>query len=94
MHKDGWQQLLKLCSQSQSEAELDAILNLLLTIEERDALAARLLIVKALLKGDKTQREISKELGVSIAKITRGSNALKTLDPDLKEFLIKQLLSR
>ena len=38
-----------------------------------------------------TQRDMSETLGVSIAKITRGSNALKMLDPKLKAFLKKNV---
>ena len=34
-----------------------------------------------------TQREIAKKYGVSIAKITRGSNALKEVSEEMKDFL-------
>jgi TrpR family trp operon transcriptional repressor len=64
---------------------------LFLTIEEKEAMAARFLIVKALLEGKMPQREIAKTYKVSIAQITRGSNALKIIDAKLRKFLEKQL---
>jgi len=51
----------------------------------------RVAITKALLKGDLSQREIAEKFHVSIAKISRGSNALKTIDPSFKEFLCAHL---
>ena len=65
--------------------------DLFLTIEERETLAARTLIIKAMLENELTQREIAEKFGVSISKITRGSNALKIIPPTLKEFLKKHL---
>ncbi len=48
----------------------------LLTGPEREDLLLRLRIVEALL-GGATQREVAKKLGVSIAKVTRGAEALR-----------------
>lgn len=48
----------------------------LLTGPEREDLLLRLRIVEALLQG-KTQREVAKKLGVSVAKVTRGAEALR-----------------
>lgn len=70
----GWRKLLKVLKNTN---QLEALLKVLLTNEEREGLPKRILIIEALLKGEKTQREIAKDLNVSIAKITRGSNALK-----------------
>ena len=39
----------------------------------------------------KTQREMAKDLQVSIAKITRGSNCLKGTGEDLRGFLINNI---
>lgn len=90
--EDGWWQFLHLCKQLKTEEQFDDFFNLFLTASERDAVADRYKIVKELLKGDKTQREMAEDLGTSIAKITRGSNYLKTISEDLRKFLERQLL--
>ena len=61
------------------------------TMEEKADIADRFAIIDALLEEKMTQRDMSETLGVSIAKITRGSNALKMLDPKLKAFLKKNV---
>lgn len=81
---DGWQAFLGLCRKAKSEEALDELFWLLLTPEEREAIKTRALIVKELLEGRKPQRQIAKDLRVSIAKITRGSNALKETSEDLR----------
>jgi TrpR family trp operon transcriptional repressor len=89
-----WQdieQLFELAAQSGQEA---ALLQLLLTQDERELLISRANIFYSLLKGDMSQRKISEQLGVGIATITRGSHALKTQDQKTKDWLmhlIKQL---
>ena len=83
----GWWRFLTLCRGSQSNAQLDSLLDLLLTHEEKQSIATRVLLSQALLKGKQTQREISEDLGISIAKITRGSNALKAASEPLKQYL-------
>jgi len=85
--EDGWRGFLELCSKAKSPKEFDALFGLFLTHAERDDIATRALIVRELLKGKKTQREIAKELNVSIAKITRGSNSLKIIGQDLRRLL-------
>lgn len=82
--KKGWRNYMNLIEKSNN---LNDIFKLLLTEEERNDLAKRTLIFEALLKDEKTQREISKQLKVSISKITRGSNELKTTNETLKKFL-------
>ena len=49
-------------------------------------------IIHELIKQEKTQREIAKELNVSIAKISRGSNELKRIDKKLLTYLKEKLL--
>jgi TrpR family transcriptional regulator, trp operon repressor len=85
--KDGWNQFLNMCTRFNTEAEFKEFFNLFLTLEEKQALARRFLLVKELLQGNKTQREIAKDLSLSISKITRGSNALKIIRGSLREFL-------
>lgn len=87
----GWTRFLKLCRETKSQAQLDELLQLLLTSEERHAVGLRVELISELLKGKKTQREIAADLEISIAKITRGSNALKIIPTTLKNFLLKKL---
>lgn len=92
--KDGWRGFLKLCVEIESPKEMEQFFGLFLTIEEKETFASRFLIVKALLEEKLTQREIAEMYKVSIAQITRGSNALKIIDPTLKDALKKLLKVR
>lgn len=85
--EDGWRGFIKLCASSVEEGKLEELFELFLTLEEKDALALRFLLIKDLLEGDRSQREISQGRKISISKITRGSNALKMIKPSFKEFL-------
>jgi len=88
-HKAGWQDFLQCCLKQKNPDELAKLLGFYLTIEEKENVIDRYLLTSALLEGKLTQREISKQLHVSIAKITRGSNALKIVDNKLKSNLQK-----
>jgi TrpR family transcriptional regulator, trp operon repressor len=90
--KNGWLDFIAMCHHTRSEAELDALLKLLLTLDEQEQLTTRVELLRALLRDEKPQRAISQDLKISIAKITRGSNALKTIGPGLRNFLMKELL--
>ena len=85
--QDGRKSFVELCSQAKSNEQLDAIFKTFFTLEEQAQMADRVMLVKALLKGEKTQRELAADLKISIAKITRGSNQLKTTDAALLEYL-------
>ncbi|HLF67623.1 MAG TPA: trp operon repressor [Gammaproteobacteria bacterium] len=89
----GWREFLQLCLHVDDVTTLDKLLRLHLTQEEQEAIAMRCLIVRELLKEEKTQRVIAQALQVSIAKITRGSNSLKLVDPDLRAYLLAQIKS-
>lgn len=89
--KSGWLEFLELCVQVKQPGDLGHFFDLFLTIEEKEVLASRYLIIKTLLEGKLTQREIAAQYKVSIAQITRGSNALKIIDPKLKASLIQFL---
>lgn len=89
-----WEAFLKLCTEFKSPAELNVFFSLFLTHEERETMASRFIIVKKLLENTLTQRELSETHHVSIAQITRGSNALKSLDPHFKKNLEKKLKSK
>lgn len=91
LNKKGWQEFLKLCCQFESHKGLGEFFDLFLTIEEKETLASRFLIIKELLEEELTQREIASIHKVSIAQITRGSNALKIISSRLKELLKSRL---
>jgi len=91
MNNARWRKLITLLNDASQKDKLDALLQFFLTIEEQEQLADRIALIQALLKGDKPQRQIAKELNVSIAKITRGSNMLKTSDKKLKAYLQEEL---
>ena len=93
MNQQGWNCFLKLCLTTDDEKTLSAILDLFLTLEEKDSLATRCLIIKDLLAEKKTQRKMAEDLQVSIAKITRGSNELKRISPKLKQYLAEIFLN-
>lgn len=71
------------------EKDLVKVLEDLLTPGEVQDLAERILIVEALLTG-KPQREVAKKLGVSISKVTRGSQLLQYGNGALKKLLLNE----
>ena len=90
-NQESWKNFIKLCTQYNDVDELSQLFDLFLTIEEKENLAARYLIIRAVLGEEITQREMSEQYHVSIAQVTRGSNALKIIDPDFKQKLIAKL---
>jgi TrpR family transcriptional regulator, trp operon repressor len=90
-NKEGWQDFIKLCAKINSPDELGELFDLFLTIEEKETLASRYLIIRALVEGNLTQREIAEKCKVSIAQITRGSNALKIISQELRTLLKSRL---
>jgi TrpR family transcriptional regulator, trp operon repressor len=90
-NEGGWLDFLELCSKIKNPENFNRFFELFLTIEERENIASRYLIIKALLEGKITQRELAETHKVSIAQITRGSNALKTIDSEFKKFLIQKI---
>ena len=89
--EDGWYDFLELCSKIKTPEAFNSFFALFLTFAERETMGSRYLIIKALLEGHLTQREIAESYKVSIAQITRGSNALKIIDPEFKKKLEKKL---
>ncbi|MBA2728559.1 MAG: trp operon repressor [Parachlamydiaceae bacterium] len=85
--KESWRSFLELCSKIHTPDELGRFFDLFLTHEEKETMSSRYLIIKSLIEDQVTQREISRQYHVSIAQITRGSNALKIIDPKLKKLL-------
>lgn len=68
--------IAKILHQAKDEKELQNLLEDLLTPAELHDINERILIVKALQEGH-PQRTVAKNLGVSIAKVTRGSQLLQ-----------------
>ncbi len=69
-----------------SKKDLENLLLDILTPAEIEDIGDRLNIIQALLKND-TQRDVSKNLSVSISKVTRGSHAIKEGSGVLKKIL-------
>ena len=84
---DGWQNFLDLCLQVSDKKTLSLLFDFFLTDNEKESIAMRLLIIQELIAEKKPQREIAHDLKVSIAKITRGSNELKRVEPKLLRLL-------
>lgn len=83
-----WNDFLHFVKIALENNELDSFLALYLTDDEKNMLAVRHEILARLLKKEDTQRQIAKELQISISKVTRGSNALKKVSKQLQEFML------
>ncbi|WP_066013060.1 MULTISPECIES: trp operon repressor [Endozoicomonas] len=90
MKTESWFQVIKLLKGQQDVDALHEVMGVLLTREEREAIGSRLAIMRALLSGEESQREIARRIGVSITKVTRCSNYLKTLS-DAEMSMIEQI---
>ncbi len=86
-HEEEWSIFLDLCLKTKKPSRLGELFNLFFTIEEKEHLASRLQIIRALLLDNLPQREISDKMQVSISQITRGSNALKIVNDDFLKFI-------
>ena len=85
MEADWKKELINLIDSSRNKGEMDGLLTALLTPSEYEELAKRWQIVKKLIEGV-TQREIKKELNVSIATVTRGSREIQYGNGVFKKF--------
>ncbi len=91
MSDSGWQKFLELFEKAESPEQRYRLLDILMTHDERSAMAGRVEIIESLLKGNESQRDMSARLGVSIATITRGSNNMKNLGDEDRDLLMKLL---
>ena len=82
-------EISKLVKNIDSETEVINFFKELLTESEIETLSKRWRILDMLVKG-MTQREIAKELKVSLCKVTRGAKILKDKDSVLGKYLIKE----
>jgi len=79
-------ELSKTIAELKSEKEVYSFLVELLTESEINVLSKRWRILNMLKEG-LTQREISKNLGVSLCKVTRGSKILKDKNSIIRKIL-------
>lgn len=83
------QEISKLVKNLHTEIEVETFFKELLTESEIETLSKRWRILDMLTNGC-TQREIAKELQVSLCKVTRGARILKDKDSVLAKYLIKE----
>ncbi|MCL1138906.1 trp operon repressor [Shewanella pneumatophori] len=86
-----WDSVLEKVLMQPDQQSLIVLFELLLTEEERSAVAGRLKVFQMLLQGEMSQRQIAQEFEISIATITRCSNYLKHM-PESQRAEIKQLI--
>ena len=82
------QKISKLVKNLHTEVEIESFFKELLTESEIETLSKRWRILDLLAQGS-TQRDIAKELKVSLCKVTRGAKILKDKDSILANYLIK-----
>lgn len=88
-NNDDWQSLLNILQSAKNTAQLNELVCLFLTPNERKILKKRYQIVAMLIKGKDSQRQIAQTLGVSISKITAGSKELQQSPDGLLKYLNK-----
>ena len=85
-------EMLEISSILANENKAEDISNFMieiLTKSEAETLSKRWRILKMLKEG-RTQRDIAKELGVSLCKVTRGSQILKNRKSIIAKYLTKE----
>lgn len=83
-------EISKLVKNINTEAEITAFFKELLTESEIETLSKRWRIL-GMLKQGYTQREIAKELQVSLCKVTRGAKIMKDGTSTLARYLVKEI---
>lgn len=83
------QEISKIVKNLHTEAETTTFFKELLTESEIETLSKRWRIL-SMLKAGSTQRDIAKELQVSLCKVTRGAKILKDKNSILAKYLIKE----
>lgn len=88
MQDESWQNFLDKCLQLKNKQDMATFFDVFLTMSEKEELGKRFNIIQELLKNNKTQREIARDLKVSIANVSRGSNVLKTYPETIRKILV------
>lgn len=83
---DNLDELIEIMANVKDKKQMKKLLEELFTKAELDDVAKRWFIMKQLAQG-RPQREIAKEMEVSLCKITRGSRVLKYDDSFFREVL-------
>jgi TrpR family trp operon transcriptional repressor len=78
------EELIKLIASLNDAGEVERLLKELLTPAEFEDLARRWHLVRLLIKGA-SQREVSEEVGIGVATVTRGARELRNDDCMFKE---------
>ena len=91
LDREYWRRFITLIIHCKKEEMLEELLQLFLTMNEREYLISRYQIIESLLTTEQTQRDIAKNLNVSITKITDGSKAVQIISESLKEFLHQEM---
>jgi TrpR family trp operon transcriptional repressor len=86
-----WRRLLDFCVKLKTQKNFKEFFDLLFTMEEKEDLSKRMQVIRLLLKQEMPQREIAKNINVSIFMVTRGSNALKIATTGIKELFKQEL---
>ncbi|GAM58812.1 transcriptional repressor protein trpR [Vibrio ishigakensis] len=93
MSEEEWTKVLQMIEKAVDEGSQQTLLSIMLTADEREALVTRAKILDMLLNQQCSQRQISQDLGVGIATVTRGNNELKNrTDDELK--VLSELLKK
>ncbi|MGP9688146.1 Trp family transcriptional regulator [Psychrobacter sp. AOP22-C1-C5] len=79
MSTDPYRSLLKHLASCSDNDDIEGLLNALLTDKEQYEIANRIRIFDLLERGA-TQRDISEQLGVGIATVSRGAKAIQSHD--------------
>ncbi|MEZ9819175.1 trp operon repressor [Shewanella sp. 10N.286.45.A1] len=80
-----WDLVLDKVMAQNDHSALVTLFELLLTEEERSAVAGRLKVFQTLLHKEMSQRQIAQEYQISIATITRCSNYLKHMTEEQRQ---------
>ena len=83
-------EISQILSELKTSAEVEQFLDEILTSSEIETLSKRWRILE-MLKDGFTQRDIAKELKVSLCKVTRGAKILKDKDAITTKFLAKDM---
>lgn len=86
--KDKVENVARIFAAAENYKEVKLLVECLLTPQEKGEILHRWQLLEGLVDGD-TQRDIAKQLGVSLATISRGSRLLKHEHPEFQELMIR-----